>query len=110
VREPKARYGTRPSGQNQAYATNDQVRDQHGLNEQDDENDDDRRNIDAAKVWEGIADRPQDRLGDPIKKLRDGRDYRIARIDHIERDEPAQDSSRDQNVDIELQEIGDECE
>ena len=36
----------------------------------DDQDQDDRRNIDAAQVGQHVADRTQHRLGDPVKKLR----------------------------------------
>ena len=35
----------------------------------DDQDDDHRRNIDAAEIGQQIADRPQDRFGDPIEEI-----------------------------------------
>ena len=62
---------------------------------------DDRRDVDAAEVRQDAADRPQRRLGHPVEEVGDLRHDRVARVHDVEGDEPAQDRARDEQPDIE---------
>ena len=56
--------------------------------EEDNQQDDDRRNIDAAEIGQDIAEWTQDRFSYFVKKLTDRCDKAIGRIDDVERIEP----------------------
>src|SRR5262249_61124015 len=80
-------------------------------NENDDQDQDHRRNIDAAEIGHEVADRPQRRLGDAKEKVADHADDRVADVHHVERDQPGEDRGGDEDPDIELEgEINDEEE
>ena len=72
----------------------------HLLNEYDDQEQYDRRNIDAAEIGQHVADRAQRRVGDAIEKIADHRDDVVARVHHVESDEPGEDRHRDHNPDV----------
>jgi len=72
------------------------------LGEQQQQDQDDRRDVDAAEIGQQVPDRPQHRLGDAIEEFADLRDDRIAHIDHVEGHEPAQHGARNEDVDVEL--------
>ena len=75
---------------------------QQAADEQQQQDQDDRRDVDAAEIGQQVADRPQHRLGDPVEHLADLRDDRIAHVHHVEGHEPAQDRAGDEDVDEEL--------
>src|SRR6516164_706133 len=64
-------------------------------NENDDQDQDHRRNIDAAEIGHEVADRPQRRLGDAKEKIADHADDRVADVHHVERDQPGEDCGGD---------------
>src|SRR5262245_42507446 len=86
----------------------DQTREDDALDEDDDQDDDDGRDVDAAQVGQPLPDRPQHRLGDAIEEFRHHGDELVARVDHVEGDQPAHDGGRNQNIDVERQHIGNE--
>ena len=49
-----------------------------------DHDDDPWAEIDAAEVGQNVADRPQDRFGDPIEEVADRPDQPVARVQHTE--------------------------
>src|SRR5205814_1602189 len=79
------------------------VIDDHPLDQDDDQEQDDRRNVDPAQIGQKVADRAQHRLGDAIEELGHPGDERVARVDDVEGDQPGEDRRRDDdpNVDIE---------
>src|SRR3546814_11673124 len=64
---------------------------EHHLDEIYDENQDDRRYVDAAEIGHEATDRPERRLRHPPEELADHRDHRVAGVDHAEMDQPGQD-------------------
>src|SRR5437667_4447707 len=72
-------------------------------NEDDDQDENDRRDVDAAHRRQHVADRPEHRLGDAVEKFADRCHDRVARIDHVEGDQPRQDGRCDQQPNVELQ-------
>src|SRR5262245_35025551 len=59
------------------------VKSDHVAEENDDEDQDDRRDVDAAEIGHHIADWPQRRLGDAIEEVRDHCHELVARVDHV---------------------------
>ncbi len=54
------------------------------------------------KIWHAPANRPQRRLGDAVEEIRHHADELVARVDHVEGDQPRKDGRCDQQIDIEL--------
>src|SRR5437016_5701939 len=54
-----------------------------------DQDEDDRRDVDAAEIRQEIADRAQRRLGHPIEKVADHRDRAVVAIDDAKGQQPA---------------------
>src|SRR5438552_10138377 len=86
------------------------VIDDDALDQEDDQDQDHRRDVDAAEVGHHVADRAQRRLGDAKEELTDTVDERVAGVHHIERNQPRQDRGGDQQPDIELQGEQDDIE
>src|SRR5687768_15395462 len=61
------------------YVRQDIERD-HVADENDDQDQDHRRDVDAAEAGQRVADRPQRWLGDAVEEIGDLRDHRVARI------------------------------
>ena len=80
-----------------------QVRDDHHADEDDDQDQHDERNIDAAEIWQPLADRLQQRLGDAVEEIGNDRHRLVAGTDHVEHDEPAQDRCREQDVHVKFE-------
>src|SRR5450830_276807 len=80
---PTADHGLSP-------ATSEHVRinvpDDHVFQEQDKQDQDHRRHVDAAEIRQHRADRPQYRLGDAEEELAQHRHHLIAGVDHAEGD------------------------
>ena len=64
------------------------------------QNEDDGRNINAAKVWNDPPDGTQGRFCQAIEKIADRIDKPVLCIDHIEGHQPAQDCRQDQGPDV----------
>jgi hypothetical protein len=75
---------------------------QQPAHEEQQQDQDDRRDVDAAEIRQQVADRAQHRLRDPVEHLADLGDNGIAHVHHVEGDEPAQDRTGDEDVDEEL--------
>src|ERR1700734_2728202 len=73
----------------------------HSLNENDDQEQNDRRDINAAEIRHEIANRAERRLGYAIEKIADHRHDLVARIDLVEGDEPGEERHRNHNPHIE---------
>src|SRR5579862_2187539 len=82
----------------------------HRLNEKNNEKQNDRRNVDAAHVRQQATDRAQRRLGEAIEQFGDHAHNRIARVDDIESNQPAQDRHGDDDIDINRKQIRDELQ
>src|SRR5205823_12232882 len=80
------------------------------LDEHDDQNQDDRRDIEAAQIGHELSDRRQRRLGDPVQELGHRRDELVARVHDIEGDQPGQDGRSDQKPDVEVKDDNDDIE
>src|SRR5215472_2759558 len=68
--------------------------------ENDDEDEDHWRNINAAEIRHHAPDRPQDRLGDAVEEIADRAHDRVADIHHVEGDQPGENRRRDQYPDV----------
>src|SRR5216683_122681 len=68
------------------------------------------RDVDPAEIRENTPDRPQQRLGDPPKKVADCGDGAVVTVDDAESDQPAQDRLGDQKPDIDRDHRVDEAE
>src|SRR5436190_2956291 len=102
---PKARRLRRSTAAAVAWRLNDSwvdVADDHILDQDDDQDHDHRRDIDAAEAGHHVADRAQHRLRDPEQEIADHRDELVARVDDIERHQPRQHRRRDQQPDIQI--------
>src|SRR5262249_8277892 len=69
-----------------------------------------RRQIDAAHIRQNATDRPQHRLGQPVQYINDQIHEAVARVDHVEGDEPAHNDARDQNKDVNVDDPVDQQE
>src|SRR6185437_970840 len=78
--------------------------------EVDDQNQNDRRDVEAAEIGHEVADRRQQRFGDSVQELGHGADELVARIHDIERNQPGQDRGGDQQVDVEIEDDQDDVE
>jgi hypothetical protein len=76
--------------------------------EDDDQNQHDERNIDGAEIWQPLADRLQQRLGDAVEEIVNDRHRLVAGTDHVEHDQPAQDRCRDEDVHVKFEKQVDE--
>ena len=72
------------------------------------EEQDDRRNVDAAGVGQEIADRPQERLGQGEEQVPDRADDVVADVDDAEGDQPGQDRAGDDDDLVEIEDREDE--
>src|SRR5205814_9676713 len=61
----------------------------------DQDQDDQRRKVDSAKVRQDAANRPVERRGDPVDRDREGADPVRAGVEHVEGEQPAQDDLAD---------------
>src|SRR5581483_11917967 len=75
------------------------------LDQPEHEEGDDRRDVEPAHARQPAPDRPEDRLGNAIEKLRDRADELITGIDDVERDQPGQDCRCDQQIDVEIDDL-----
>src|SRR6478736_1797792 len=73
------------------------------LDEDDHEDDNHRRDIDAPEIWQDAPDRSQGGLGDRIEEVPDRTDNITAGIDDVESNEPAQDRRCDNQINIKLE-------
>src|SRR5215475_2754045 len=80
-------------------ASDDEPEDQVAY-EQQAQNQDHRRDVDAAEIRQDRADRPQRRFGDAVEEIPDRSHHRIARVDHVEGDQPGEDRGADQYPDV----------
>jgi hypothetical protein len=71
-------------------------------NENDDQEQNHRRDVDAAEIRQKVPDRPQHRLGNAIEKFADHGDRLVARIHHMEGDQPRKDCGCDYDPDVKL--------
>src|SRR5664279_2729519 len=75
----------------------------HIFQQQNEQDQDHRRHVDAAEIRHYRADRPQQRLGEPVQEVEQHRHHLIAGVDHIEGDQPGQNGGSDQHPDVDLQ-------
>jgi len=61
---------------------------------------DHRRDVDAAEVGQDAPDRPQRRIGDAEEEGERGEDVLVAHVDHVEGREPAQKRGGDEEPDV----------
>src|ERR1700704_276958 len=86
------------------------VVDNHPLDQNDNQEQHDRRNVDATHIGQHGADRTQHRLGYAVKEIPDHRHELVARIDHVEGDQPRQYRRRDDDIDVKVQHDEDDVE
>ena len=72
------------------------------MDDDQDNDEDNRRNVQTPEIGQHATDRPQRRLGCPPKKFADRVHNLVARIDHIEGYELGEDGRRDQDVNIKV--------
>src|SRR5947209_8068356 len=75
-----------------------------------DQDQDDRRDVDAAEIRQERADRAQRRFGYAIEKIADDRDAAVVAVDDAKGQQPAQHRLRDQQPDIDVDQRIDEPE
>jgi len=75
---------------------------EHHLQKDEPENKRKRRDIDAAEVWDNLADRAQRRLGDAIEKIDHHVHKLVGGVDDVKRDQPAQDRPDNDHPNIEV--------
>src|SRR5690348_9149721 len=85
-----------------------QVENQEVLDEPDDEDKYHRRDVDPAEVRKNAADRPQRRLGHAVEEIAQEVDEAVAGVDHVERDQPAQDDPDDEDPLVERKKSDDQ--
>src|SRR5262249_11530439 len=73
------------------------------LHEHQEQEQNDRRNVDAAKVGQNTTDRPQQRLGQSVEEIPDGTHDFIAKVDHVEGQQPGHDCRSDNHVAVEIE-------
>src|SRR5262249_24540158 len=64
------------------------------------QNEDHRRDVDPAQIWEKAADRAQQGLGDTPQEVPDHGNDAVVPVDDAKRDEPAEDRLGDQQPDV----------
>src|SRR6266446_4462967 len=80
-----------------------QIADDDDVNEIDDQDQHERRNIDTTEIRQQLADGPQCRFGDSVKEFADHRDDRTARVYDVEHDQPTQHRLGDENENVKIQ-------
>src|SRR5215475_5786580 len=77
------------------------------LHEDDQQEGDHRRNVDAAQIGQQAADRPQHRLGDAVEEVDHHADELVAHVDDAERHQPTQDRACDDDPRIDVEDLVD---
>src|SRR5690606_12460187 len=75
----------------------------HPLEEEDDEQQDDGRDVDAAEIGQDGTDGPERGLGDLVEEVPDRPHHVVARVDDVEGDQPADDGRGDQEPCVEVE-------
>src|SRR5262245_41745375 len=68
----------------------------------DDEDQNNGRNIDPSEARQQVSNRPQGRLGDPIKEIPYLTNGRVVAVDHVKRDQPGKHCRSNQYPDVQL--------
>src|SRR6185312_332314 len=80
------------------------------LDDPEDQQHDDRRDVDAAEIGQELPDRPQDRLGGAVEEVADHRHRPAIGIDHIEGDQPAHHGGNDDDPPVDVEEHDDDVD
>jgi len=68
----------------------------------------DRRDIEAAQIRHRIPDRSEQWLGDGIQGLPDGANHRVVGVDDAKRHQPGEDHNGDDDIGVQRDEVADE--
>jgi hypothetical protein len=82
-----------------------QIADYDDPNEDNDQEENNERNVDAAEIRKHISYRSQQRLRDPVEEIADDRNYRMAGVHDVEYDQPAQDRRYEQQHKVDIENV-----